>query len=57
MTRILVVDNHDSFVFTLIGYLRQLGADVTLVEADALEAASLATEVPRWDGVMISPGP
>lgn len=57
MTRILVVDNHDSFVFTLIGYLRQLGADVTLVEADALEAASLTAEVTLWDGVMISPGP
>ena len=57
MSRILVVDNHDSFVHTLVGYLRQLGADVTLVEADALDPATVATEVATWDGVMISPGP
>ncbi len=36
LTRILVVDNHDSFVHTLIGYLQELGAEVTMVEADAL---------------------
>lgn len=54
--RVLVVDNHDSFVHTLIGYLRELGADVTMVEADDPDA--------RWepllsahDAVMISPGP
>ena len=27
MSRILVVDNYDSFVYTLVGYLRELGAD------------------------------
>lgn len=57
MTRILVVDNHDSFVHTLVGYLRQLGADVTLVEADALRVDALESTVQQWDGVMISPGP
>lgn len=57
MTRVLVVDNHDSFVHTLIGYLRELGADVTLIESDAVGVDELVELVPQFDGVMISPGP
>jgi para-aminobenzoate synthetase component 2 len=55
--RVLVVDNHDSFVHTLIGYLTELGADVTMVEADALDADDLASWLDPHDAVMISPGP
>ena len=33
MTRILVVDNYDSFVFTIVGYLNQLGAETEVVRA------------------------
>ncbi|MFK4762138.1 anthranilate synthase component II [Microbacterium sp. ZW T5_45] len=57
MTRVLVVDNHDSFVHTLIGYLRELGADVDLVESDAIDAAGLAARYAHYDAVMVSPGP
>lgn len=52
--RVLVVDNHDSFVHTLIGYLAELGADVEMVESDAADAFS---RVDAADGVVISPGP
>lgn len=52
--RVLVVDNHDSFVHTLIGYLVELGADVEMVESDAADALS---RVDAADGVVISPGP
>lgn len=55
MISVLVVDNHDSFVFTLVGYLTELGADVTLVEADEIVDAVQAID--GFDGVMISPGP
>lgn len=55
--RVLVVDNHDSFVHTLVGYLRELGADVDLVEADAADAGGFATLLPQYDGVLLSPGP
>lgn len=60
--RVLVVDNHDSFVHTLIGYLRELGADVTMIEADALDASegespSSSLRLDGYDAVMISPGP
>ncbi|MFV0318854.1 MAG: anthranilate synthase component II [Microbacterium sp.] len=55
MTRVLVVDNHDSFVHTLVGYLRELGAAADLVEADELHGA--AASLAGVDAVMISPGP
>ena len=53
MTRILVVDNYDSFVFTIVGYLQQLGADTTVVRNDAITPQEAA----EYDGVLISPGP
>jgi len=55
--RVLVVDNHDSFVHTLIGYVQGLGAAVTMVEADAADATAFARMMRRHDAVMISPGP
>lgn len=58
LKRILVVDNHDSFVHTLIGYLRELGAEVTMVEADALQLdAQRIAGRDDVDGIMVSPGP
>lgn len=55
--RVLVVDNHDSFVHTLVGYLHQLGAETEMIEADAETAAGFARLLPRFDAVMLSPGP
>lgn len=58
MSRILVVDNYDSFVYTIVGYLAQLGAETVVVRNDAVPAEAL--EDPRaagFDGVLISPGP
>lgn len=54
MTRVLVVDNHDSFVHTLVGYLRELGATTEMVEADAADAL---TRMGSIDAVLVSPGP
>ena len=53
VSRILVVDNYDSFVFTIVGYLQQLGAETTVVRNDAVSPADGAD----FDGVLISPGP
>jgi para-aminobenzoate synthetase component 2 len=53
MTRILVVDNYDSFVFTIVGYLQQLGADCEVVRNDAISTGAAA----EFDGVLLSPGP
>ena len=54
MTRILVIDNYDSFVYTIVGYLRQMGAETVVVRNDAVEDAG---SVSGYDGVLVSPGP
>ncbi|HWC35623.1 MAG TPA: aminodeoxychorismate/anthranilate synthase component II [Mycobacteriales bacterium] len=55
MSKILVVDNYDSFVFNLVQYLAQLGADVEVRRNDAIDATDpLFSEV---DGILLSPGP
>ncbi len=51
--RILVVDNYDSFVFTLVGYVRQLGAVVDVVRNDEVPPE----HADGYDGVLLSPGP
>jgi len=51
--RILVVDNYDSFVFNLVQYLAQLGAEVTVRRNDDVLPADALT----YDGVLLSPGP
>ena len=57
MTRILVIDNYDSFVYTLNGYLRELGAETEVVRNDAFPAAEMAARLAEFDGVLVSPGP
>jgi para-aminobenzoate synthetase component 2 len=53
MTKILVVDNYDSFVFNLVQYLQQLGAEVVVKRNDEVNAVSIN----GFDGVLLSPGP
>jgi para-aminobenzoate synthetase component 2 len=52
-TRILVVDNYDSFVFNIVQYLAQLGAEVDVRRNDEVTTA----EALDYDGVLLSPGP
>lgn len=51
--RILVIDNYDSFVFNLVQYLAQLGADCDVRRNDEVKA----DEAADYDGVLLSPGP
>lgn len=52
-TKILVVDNYDSFVFNLVQYLAQLGAECTVLRNDEV----VVSDARNYDGVLISPGP
>ncbi|HJQ46063.1 MAG TPA: aminodeoxychorismate/anthranilate synthase component II [Amycolatopsis sp.] len=51
--RVLVVDNYDSFVYNLVQYLAQLGADCTVWRNDVVDLE----QVSEFDGVLVSPGP
>ena len=53
MTRLLVVDNHDSFVHTIVQYLRRLGAACDVRPRDHVRVQ----DAEGYDGVVISPGP
>ena len=53
MTRILVIDNYDSFVYNIVQYLAQLGAKVDVKRNDEVTVA----EAREYDGVLLSPGP
>lgn len=52
--RLLLLDNFDSFTFTLADYLRQLGAEVLVRRNDVPLAALQAL---AFDGIVLSPGP
>jgi len=51
--RVLVIDNYDSFVYNLVQYLAQLGADPVVRRNDEVDLDELADV----DGVLVSPGP
>lgn len=53
--RVVVVDNHDSFVHTLVGYLHELGAETVMIGANAVDDADAA--IAGFAGVLVSPGP
>ena len=60
--RILVVDNYDSFVYTIVGYLDQLGAHTVVVRNDAVpepdeHGVFHDADGTPFDGVLVSPGP
>ncbi|MFT4235771.1 MAG: gamma-glutamyl-gamma-aminobutyrate hydrolase family protein [Microbacterium sp.] len=57
MTRVLVIDNYDSFVYTLADYLEQLGAEVEVVRNDSFAEADVAERLSAYDAVLVSPGP
>jgi anthranilate synthase/aminodeoxychorismate synthase-like glutamine amidotransferase len=55
MTRVLVIDNYDSFTYNLVQYLGELGADVEVVRNDRAAVAELLERGP--DRLVVSPGP
>lgn len=55
--RVLVVDNYDSFVFNLVQYLGQLGAEAIVWRNDDPKLADVDAVVAQFDGILISPGP
>lgn len=57
-TPILVVDNYDSFVYTIVGYLEQMGAACTVARNDEVPQHEDGTvDLTGFAGVLVSPGP
>ena len=55
VARVLVIDSYDSFVYNLVQYLGELGADPIVVRNDALTVDEAVAIAP--DAVLLSPGP
>lgn len=55
MTRVLMVDNYDSFTYNLVQYLGELGAEIDVVRNDVVTVDALLERAP--DRVVVSPGP
>jgi anthranilate synthase component II len=53
--RVIVIDNYDSFVYNLVQYLGELGADPIVQRHDQVTLADLEALTP--DAVLVSPGP
>lgn len=54
-TRVLVIDNYDSFVYNLVQELGELGADPVIHRNDAIDVTGIRAAAP--DLILISPGP
>ena len=54
-TRVLVIDNYDSFVYNLVQELGELGADPVVHRNDAIDVTGIRAAAP--DLILISPGP
>jgi anthranilate synthase/aminodeoxychorismate synthase-like glutamine amidotransferase len=55
VTRVLVVDNYDSFTYNLVQYLGELGARIEVVRNDVASVDDLLGG--GWERVVVSPGP
>ena len=53
--RVLVIDSYDSFVYNLVQYLGELGAEPIVVRNDELTVDEALALQP--DAVLVSPGP
>jgi len=54
-TRLLLIDNYDSFTYNLYQYLAELGAEVDVRRNDAVTLDEIERLAP--DGIVLSPGP
>lgn len=55
MTRVLMVDNYDSFTWNIVQYLAELGAQVQVFRNDEIDLAGIEQQAP--ERLVISPGP
>jgi len=54
-SKLLVIDNYDSFTYNLVQYLGELGADISVYRNDEISVAGIRRKRP--DRILVSPGP
>ena len=54
-TKLLMIDNYDSFTYNIVQYFGELGAEVEVFRNDAITIAQIAAKKP--DRLVVSPGP
>lgn len=55
MTKLLVIDNYDSFTYNLVAYCQELGADTLVYYNDQISCDEISNIKP--DKILLSPGP
>ncbi|HEX2502884.1 MAG TPA: hypothetical protein VHK00_02990, partial [Miltoncostaeaceae bacterium] len=55
MTKVVLIDNYDSFTYNLVQYLGELGAEVEVHRHDAIDVAGVRALRPTH--LVVSPGP
>lgn len=53
--KVIVIDNYDSFVYNLVQYVGELGAEVIVYRNDQISLQEIIEQAP--DRIVISPGP
>jgi anthranilate synthase component II len=54
-SKLLMIDNYDSFTYNIVQYLGELGAEVEVFRNDEISVADIAARAP--DLLVVSPGP
>ena len=59
MTKLLMVDNYDSFTYNIVQYFGELGAEVEVFRNDEITVAEIEARLNagKLDRLVISPGP
>ncbi len=55
MSRVILIDNYDSFTYNLVHYIGTLGAQVRVIRNDVMSADDVMALQP--DAIVLSPGP
>jgi anthranilate synthase component 2 len=59
MTKLLMIDNYDSFTYNIVQYFGELGAEVQVFRNDEITVAGIAAKLDagQLDRLVVSPGP
>lgn len=54
MTKVLMIDNYDSFTYNIVQYLKEIGAEVEVIQNDEMGIDEISSE--NFSHLILSPG-